>query len=423
MHRIILAGFLLVLGVLTLPLSAADWPQWQGIDRTAVSKEKGLLQKWPEKTGPKLLWSIDTLGEGYGTPTVAAGRIYTMGNRPNDNKEPREWVFALSEKDGKELWAVDVGPVRANGGGYAGPRCSPTVDGNNVYALGMNGDLLCIDTNAATTAGGIKWRVDFRKDFKGRAGGWAYSESPLVDGDQLIVTPGGDDAAIVALNKLTGAVIWKAKVPQKDHAHYSSVIVADIHGVRQYIQFMSGGVVSVAAKDGAFLWRYDNPANGTANCSSPVYSDGHVFAASGYGTGGGLVKIIKNEDGSWTADEVYFTKRMQNHHGGMILVDGFLYGSNEGQLTCLNFQDGSVKWADRRPGKGSIAAADGRIYYREENGPITLVELTSTKYIEHGRFEQPNRSGKNTWPHPVIANGRLYLRDQETLYCYDVKAE
>jgi outer membrane protein assembly factor BamB len=419
-----LAGLLLVLAVATaVPSWAADWPQWQGIDRTAVSKEKGLLQKWPEKTGPKLAWTIETLGEGFSTPTVAAGKIYTMGNRDNGNKEKREYVFALSEKDGSEVWAIDVGPVRSNGGGYAGPRCSPTVDGNLVYALGMNGDLLCIDTNVGAAAGGVVWRKDLVKDFKGRPGGWAYTESPLVDGDQLIVTPGAQEAALVALNKKTGEVIWKAQVPGKDGAHYASAIAADIHGVRQYIQFMANGVVSVAAKDGAFLWRYDAPHNGTANCSTVLYKDGYIFAASNYGKGGGQAKILHNADGSWKAEEVYFVKDMSNHHGGMILVDGHIYGEGGGRLRCLNFQDGKPAWPNgRTAGKGSIAAADGRIYYRDEGGPILLLELTPEKYVEHGRFEQPNRTGKPCWPHPVIANGKMYIRDQQYLFCYDVKA-
>jgi len=409
MHRLALTAGL----VLALPLGAADWPQWQGIDRSAVSKEKGLLQAWP-KDGPKLLWKATGCGEGYSTPSVADGKIYLMGNRAG-----KEWVIALAEPDGKELWAVEVGKVRSNGGNFPGPRCCPTVDGKLVYALGLNGDLLCIDTAAGGAAGAVKWRKDLRKDFGGRVGGWEYSESPLIDGDKVIVTPGGEEAGIVALNKLTGEVVWKARIPQKDQAHYSSAIVAEVHGVRQYIQFMSGGVVGIAAKDGSFLWRYDAPANGTANCSSPIYHDGHVFAASAYGTGGGLAKLTKTGD-AWKAEQVYFTKKMQNHHGGMILVDGKLYGSNEGQLTCLDFLKGDVLWAERC-GKGSIAAADGRIYYRDESGPMLLADLTPTKYTERGRFDRLGDSGKNTWPHPVVANGRLYLRDQDTLLCYDIK--
>jgi outer membrane protein assembly factor BamB len=385
-----------------------DWPQWQGIDRTAVSREKGLLQEWP-KDGPTMLWKAEGIGESYCTPTVASGRIFVMGNR-----ERKECVIALSEKDGKELWSYNVGDVRHNGGGYAGPRCSPTVDENRLYALGLNGDLVCLDT----ASGKLLWRKDLVKDFKGGPGGWGYSESPLVDGDKLLCTPGGRTATLVALDKKTGETIWKGPVPQGDGAHYSSIIAASVEGQRQYIQFLSGGVVGLS-DEGKFLWRYDQPHNGTANCSTPIYHNGHVFAASGYGTGGGLAKLIKNGD-KWEAKQVYFTKDMKNHHGGMVLVDGKLYGSNEGELVCLDFMSGEVLWRERQPGKGSISCADGRLYYRNEGGPMFLVEANEKKYVKCGQFSPP-RSGAPAWPHPVIANGRLYIQDQDKLMCYDVK--
>ncbi len=387
-----------------------DWPQWQGQDRTAVSRETGLLKSWP-KEGPKLLWTARGLGEGFSTPTVAAGRIFTMGNRGRT-----EYVLAFAEDGGKELWAAEVGAVRAGGGGYAGPRCSPTADGDLLYALGLNGDLVCLES----ATGKERWRKDLRKDYGGSVGGWGYSESPLIDGDWVVCTPGGRDATLVALDKKTGATAWKSAVPGGDAAAYSSVIATDLGGLRQYVQFLDNGVVGVAAKDGKFLWRYDNPANTTANCSTPVYHDGHVFAASSYGNGGGLARLTKNGD-RVTADEVYFTKRMQNHHGGMVLVGGYLYGSDEGSLTCLEFKTGKVQWAARDAGKGSIACADGRLYYRDEGGTLLLIEASPAKYVEHGRFEQPQRSDDPAWPHPVIANGRLYVRDQDVLLCFDVK--
>jgi outer membrane protein assembly factor BamB len=386
-----------------------DWPQWQGPDRTAVSKEPGLLRSWP-KEGPKLLWEAKGLGDGFSTPTVAAGRIFTMGNRGKT-----EYVLVFAEEDGKELWAFEVGAVRANGGGYAGPRCSPTVDGDRVYALGLNGDLVCL-----TAADGKEvWRKDLVKDFGGGVPGWGYSESPLVDGDRVIVTPGGKNATLVALDKKSGAVVWKGVVPQSDHAQYSSVVAATVAGKREYVQFVSGGVVGLA-EDGTFLWRYDAPHNGTANCSTPIVRDDHVFAASGYGTGGGLAKLTTEGD-KVKAEEVYFTKKMRNHHGGMVLIGDYLYGSDEEFLTCLEFKTGKVMWAERKPGKGSIAAADGLLFYRNEGGPVVLVEANPEKYVELGRFQPKDRSGQPAWPHPVIANGRLYIRDQDVLSCYDVK--
>jgi outer membrane protein assembly factor BamB len=386
-----------------------DWPQWQGPDRTAVSKETGLLQDW-RSSGPPLKWQADYLGEGYSTPTVAAGRVFTMGNRGST-----EYVIALSEADGGQVWAAYVGPVRSDGGNYGGPRCSPTVDGDRVYALGLNGDLLCLDTET----GNEQWRKDLRKDFGGSVGGWGYCESPLVDGDKLVCTPGGAKATLVALNKRTGELIWAEGV-KGNSAHYASMIAVDVKGGgREYVQFLSGGVVGVS-EDGHLLWQFGAPANGTANCSTPLFHDDAVFAASDYGAGGGLAKL-EAKDGKVTATQVYVTKHMKNHHGGMVLVDGHIYGADDAQLTCLDWNTGDVKWSERKSGKGSIAAADGRLYFRSEGGLILLLEINPAKYVEHGRFEPPQKSGMASWPHPVIANGKLYIRDQQYLFCYDVK--
>lgn len=386
-----------------------DWPQWRGEDRTAVSRETGLLKSWP-RGGPPLVWKATDLGGGYSTPSVAAGRIFGMSYRGED-----EVVWALDEATGKQLWCTRIAAARRVDRGE-GSRATPTIDSDRLYTLGVAGDLVCME--AAT--GKKVWHKNLVKDFGGRVPRWGFSESPLVDGDRLVATPGSKDATLVVLDKMTGKTLFKSSVPGGGPAHYSSVIIADVDGQKQYVQFLRGGVVGVAAKDGKFLWRYDNPANGTANCSTPIFHDSHVFAASAYGTGGGLAKLIK-DDGKTRAEEVYFTKKMQNHHGGMVLVDGYLYGSNGSVLTCLDFKTGKVMWEDRRPGKGSIAAADGRLYYRAERGPILLVEASPSGYIEHGRFDQPNRSGKSAWPHPVIANGKLYIRDQGVVLCFDIK--
>ena len=407
-------ALILVLGCLLASSafsSEFDWPQWQGAARDAKSKETGLLKDWP-KEGPPLAWQVKGLGDSYSSPSIAKGRIFTMSNR-----EKTEQVLCLDENGGKELWAAPLGPAKG-GGGYPGPRCTPTVDGDLLYAEGCGGTLVCLQVSDGKEV----WRKELRKDLGGRVGGWEYSESPLVDGDKLIVTPGGKKSTLAALNKKTGETLWVAVVPEGDAAQYSSPIAADVEGTRQYIQFLAGGVVGVSAADGKFLWRYNKPANGTANCSTPIYSDGHVFAASSYGNGGGLAKLSKDGDG-FKAEEVYFTKEMKNHHGGVILLDGHLYGSDEGKLTCLDFKTGQVKWAAKQTGKGSILYADGRFYYRNEGGKgtVILVEATPEKYVEHGRFDQPDRSGQNAWPHPVIANGKLYIRDQDLLLCYDLK--
>jgi outer membrane protein assembly factor BamB len=393
--------------------SVSDWPQWRGSDRTGISKETGLLKSWPPG-GPQLLWKAGGLGGGYSTPSVASGRVFAMGYRGND-----EVVWALEVATGKGLWMTRVAQANYYIDVNDGSRSTPTVDGNRLYTLGASGDLVCLQA----TDGKLLWSRNMVREFGGNVPGWGYSESPLVDGDKVIATPGGRQATLVALNKTNGQEIWRAQVPQGDGAHYSSCIAAEVNGQRQYIQFLRGGVVGVDAKDGKFLWRYNSPANGTANCSTPIFHNNHVFAASGYNTGGGLVKLTASNNGGVSATEVYFTRQMQNHHGGMVLVGDYVYGFSDAMgLTCLDFKTGEVKWANRSVGKGSVTYADGHIYLRNEGrGTVALVEATPTAYVEKGRFDPPQRSGKNTWPHPVVAGGRLYLRDQDTLFCYAIK--
>ena len=384
-----------------------DWAQWRGPRRDGISLEKGLLKTWPAG-GPKQVWKAESLGGGYGSVAVSKGRIYGMGYR-----NPDEAVWCLDAATGRGLWATPIAQANRRGKGYGdGSRCTPTVDGNLVFVEGDSGDIACLDA----ASGQIRWKKDLVTDFGGRVPGWGFTESPLVDGNKVILTPGGRAASIVALDKNTGEVIWKSVVPEGDAAGYSSAIIATVNGQRQYIQFMSGGVIGIAAADGKFLWRYNSPANRTANISTPIYRDGHVFAATAYNTGGGLAKL----NGS-TADEVYFTRNMQNHHGGMVLVGEHLYGFNNSNLTCINFLTGAVAWENRSVGKGSVTAVDGMLICRGEGREIALVEANPAQYVEKGRFAQPERSGKSAWAHPVVANGKLYLRDQDIMFCYDVK--
>jgi len=391
-----------------------DWPQWQGPDRKAISRETGLLKKWP-KDGPKLVWKADKLGGGYSAPAVSAGRIFGMSFRGQD-----EVVWALNEATGNELWATRIAEAKRAPGqqGPEGSRGTPTVDGDVLYALGENGDLVCLET----ASGKERWHKNLISDFGGTIPRWGYSESPLVDGDKVIVTPGGSDATLVALNKQTGETIWKDQVPEGGGAHYSSVIAADVDGQREYIQFLAKGVVGVSAKDGKMLWHFEQPANPVSNISTPIYSDHYVFAASAYYVGGALAKINSGSK----AEVVYATKKMKNHHGGIVLLDGYLYGANGGNgetpaLVCLDFKTGKVMWEEKKAGKGSLAYADGCLYYRDENGPMLLIEANPKEYVELSRFTQPERSKAKAWSHPVIANGKLYLRDQNVLFCYDIK--
>ena len=425
MNRCVWCLALFLLPVTTLAGSARpiDWPQWQGPTRDAISKEQGLLKEWPS-AGPPLAWKVSDLGGGDSAPSIAAGRIFGMSNVGGDAV-----VWALSEKDGKKLWVTRYGsayPQRMPQS-KEGPSCTPTVDGDRLYAIGMGGELACLQV----ADGKIVWQRNLKNDFGGLVPMWSYRESPLVDGTKLICTPGGPDATMVALDKMTGKTIWTCKAPGSPGAAYASAIAFDFEGQREYVQLTQRAVIGVAASDGRFLWRYDHPASRSGiNCSPPIYLDGMVFAASAYGTGGGLVKLIKEPSGEMKAEEVYFTKRMQNHHGSMIVVDGYLYGANGGNdggwLLCLEFKTGKIMWDQRDSGqhkapKGSMLMAEGLIYYRVEDGTMLLFEPNPQKYIERGRFTQPDRSSKPAWAHPVIANGKLYIRDQGVLLCYDVK--
>ncbi len=410
-----------------LKASVDDWPGWMGADRTGVSHETGLLKQWP-KSGPKLVWKVEDIGEGYSTPSVAGGKIFLMSNRGTND----EFAIALSVKDGSKIWERRVGKVGNPNQrpSYPGSRSTPTVDGDAVYVLGSDGDLARLDAEK----GEVRWKKSLRTDFGGKPGNWAYAESPLIDGDMLICTPGGDQATLAALNKKNGEVIWKAVVPAKGGAgrgmgssnspSYSSAIVATVDGVKQYIQLLGGGLVGIAAKDGKVLWSYDK-VTGSTMCNTPLFHDGYVLVSenSPRGTGNGttLLELKGNGNGGVTATEVRQNKTLAVHHGGAVRVGDAVYGTNNNGLVCLDFKTLETKWQDRSVGKGSIAAADGELYVRSEKGPVALVEATPTAYKEIGRFEQPDRSSKPSWPHPVIAGGRLYLRDQNVLLCYDVK--
>jgi outer membrane protein assembly factor BamB len=400
-----------------LKAAVGDWPAWMGADRTGVSQETGLLKQWP-KDGPQLLWKVTDIGEGYSTPSISGGKLYLMSNRGTDD----EFATALSTTDGKQIWSTRIGSVGNpdQKPPYPGSRSTPTVDGDAVYVLGSDGDLVCLDA----AKGEIRWKKSLRADFGGKPGIWAYSESPLIDGDILVCTPGGEQATLVALNKKNGATIWKASVPSGNTAAYASPIAATAGGVKQYIQFLGGGLVGVAAKDGKLLWSYDK-VKGITNCTTPLFHDGCVFVSAtgrpgAAGSGGALLRLTAGGDGV-SAKEIYRIKTLANHHGGVVRVGDALYGTNNTSLLCIDFKTGATKWDNRSVGKGSIAAADGRLYVRGEKGAVALVEATPSGYKEISRFNQPDRSDKPSWPHPVVAGGRLYLRDQGVLLYYDVK--
>lgn len=392
-------------------LAAAPWPQFRGPNRDGISLETGLLDRWPAD-GPQLAWTATGLGAGYSSVAVADGLVLTMGNQGNE-----ECLLAMDLRDGRPRWKAACGPAFRESRGD-GPRCTPTVDGDRVYALGANGGLIC----AELRTGRIIWQKDLLREFDARNITWGISESVLVDGDRLICTPGGRQATMVALNKHNGSVVWRVHVPEAGAAGYASAIPLTVGGVRQYVQFTSRAVIGVRAEDGQFLWSDSSSANSTANCSMPVVYGDHVFTASGYGTGGTLLRL-QSQGNQTTATRVYETKDMKNHHGGMIVLDGYLYGSNDpGILTCIELLTGRVVWTDRSVGKASLTYADGHLYVRSEQGPVALVEATPEGYREKGRFRQPQRSDKNSWAYPVVADGKLFLRDMDVLLVYDIRA-
>jgi outer membrane protein assembly factor BamB len=395
---------------------AADWPQWRGPDRTGLSKEKGLLQDWP-KDGPKLRWKATDIGTGYSTPIVVAGRIYVQSTRGD-----KEVCLALDEHTGKSIWSEEIGGVGKNSGPqYPGTRGTPTFDDGRLYCLSSDGELSC-----RTAADGKEvWRKSFIKEFGGRVGYWAYSESVLVDGDHVICTPGGESVGLAALDKKTGAVVWKSKLPDSGVADYSSVMAVEAGGHRQYVGFLRGGVFGVDAATGKFLWSYTNSADmaGTptgANIMTPVVLGNRIFT-SGSRSGGGLIELVPDGDGV-AIKELYFEKALNPSIGGAVLVDGYLYGSSGNAIFCADFATGKVKWKEKSVGASSLCYADGRIYARSFDNEVALIEANPNAYKEHGRFAQPNRSKIKAWPHPIVANGGLYLRDQDVLLCYEVSA-
>jgi outer membrane protein assembly factor BamB len=392
-----------------------DWPEFRGPNRDDISKETGLLQDWPEG-GPKLAWKASGLGEGYSGVSPLGDRIYTAGDRSDAS-----FVIALNRADGAQVWSAKLGkPGPVGDPPFEGPRATPTVDGDLLFMIGQWGEMVCLEASS----GKELWRKDLVKDFSGTLPKWGYAESPLVDGEKVLVTPGGEKGTILALNKKTGVVIWQSK-EFTDPAHYSSLVPVEYGGVRQYVQLTPASVAGVAAADGKLLWRAARKGN-VAVIPTPIFDDGLVYVTSGYGVGCNLFKVSAGV-GKLSTEQVYANKVMANHHGGVIKVGDCVYGYSEGKgWTCQDFKTGEAKWQEKEKlGKGSIAFADGRFYLRQEGGrgTLALIEASPEGYKEHGRFDQPNRSSKNSWPHPVIAGGKLYLRDQDVLLCYEIMAK
>ena len=403
--------------------SAGNWPQWRGPNRDGISADTGLLKSWPAG-GPRRLFAASGLGGGFSSVAVTGGRIFTMGDLQSG-----QHVFALEEATGRQVWATRVGGRHQDE--YAGPRATPTVDGELVYATSTDGDLVCLE--AAT--GRERWRKSLPREYGAPTPGWMFAESPLVDGDRVLISPGGRTAAMVAFNKMTGAEIWRTPMPPSlsrggvDGADYSSIVISNGAGVKQYVRLLGRGLIGVRASDGGFLWSYSRVANGTANIPTPIVRGNLVFASTGYQAGAALLELSPGERGAVRATERYFLegRTFQNHHGGMVLIGDHVYagtGHNNGLPICIELATGHVAWGGniRNAGSGSAAvtAADGHLYFRYQNGMMLLIEASPRGYVERGSFEIPNVQ-EPSWSHPVVTGGRLYLREQNALNVYDVR--
>ncbi len=395
---------------------AEDWPQWRGIERDGTSAETDLLEKWPDE-GPKLVWLYKKAGPGYSGPAVVGNRVYLLIARKKKTQ-----LVAINAETGEDVWTAEMGEIYRNNWGD-GPRGTPTVDGDRIYALGGEGELVC----ARTQDGDVMWRVSMVDDLGGKIPVWGYSESVLVDGDHVICTPGGSQGAIVALDKLTGKIVWQTE-DLTATAHYSSLLHAKFSPHPHYVQLLEDSVVGIAPQDGQVLW--SQPWEGrVAVIPTPVVVENSVYVTSGYGAGCKLLKLAQNGN-EIAATEAYNSKVMKNHHGGVVLVDGHIYGySDNAGWMCHELESGKEIWTEREKlAKGSITYADGHLYcLSEETGELALIAASPDGWKESSRFKiDPQTTHRKPygriWTHPVISNGRLYLRDQELFFCFDISS-
>jgi outer membrane protein assembly factor BamB len=403
------------------PATSADWPTFRGPNRSAVSSETHLLQKWPEG-GPPLVWKVEGTGRGYSSLAIAGGRIYTLGDGLSTAADTDEYLICLDQKTGKQIWATKTGsPWNSGDATWQGSRSTPTVDGDRVYVLTPFGDLFCCDTSIGT----IRWKKNLKTDFSGKkADGWGYSESVLIDGDKLVCTPGGETTTMISLDKKTGESIWKMVRPEDRGAGHSSIVPSEVGGVRVYVQNTGTGGLGVRASDGQLMWSY--PVQSVpAVIPTPIVRDDLVFISIGYQCGGMLLKQKAGANNTVTIEEIYPHKNsLANKHGGVVLVGDYVYGDTEdsGVPFCAELMTGKTRWKKRGSGRdsASIIAADGCLYLHFADGTMELAKASPDDFVELGSFKVPGSGERPSWSHPVISDGKLYVREQETLVCYDI---
>jgi outer membrane protein assembly factor BamB len=423
-HR---ASWLLILCAVTMSEAqgaapAASWPTFRGATRTAVAPDTGLLTSWPEG-GPKLVWQANGAGRGYSSLAIADGRIYTLGDAPSTAEDQDEYLVCLDQATGKPLWKTKTGvPWTEGKPTWQSSRSTPTVDGDRVYVLTPFGVLVCCDANSGSEI----WRKDLAKEFGGtKADGWGYSESVLIDGNQLICTPGGPTNTMVALDKTNGATLWTCPRAGDRGAGHASIVVSEVGGTRVYVQATGSGAMGVRAKDGKLLWTFDIDKT-TAVIPTPIVRDDLVFFVSGYKRGGALLKQIPAAEGEVTVEVLYpLNPDLGNKHGGVVLVGDYLYGDSEdrGIIYCADLMTGEIKWKSRGTGRdsASVAAADGHLYAHYADGTMALIKASPQGFEEMGHFQVPGSGERPSWAHPVILDGKLYLREGDAILCYDLR--
>jgi outer membrane protein assembly factor BamB len=425
MNRACLSLTTLAAVTLSLPVLAADWPTFRGSDRTAVATDTNLLTEWPE-TGPPLLWEATGCGRGYASPTIVGDRIYLLGDGLSTAPDTDEYLACFDRESGRQLWVTKTGPAWNEGQPtWQSSRSTPTVDGDRVYVITPHGQLVC----CTTSNGQERFRIDLKVVFGGKKGdGWGYSESVTIDGNRLVCTPGGEQATMVALDKMTGEPIWTCPMEGDRGAGHSSIVKSHVGGRTQYIQTTASGCCAVDAETGELLWSYPIDQT-TAVIPTPIVRDNLVFFAAGYGRGGALLGQHVAASGSIEMKEVYGLKQeLANKHGGIVLVGDHLYGDSDdkGIPFCADLMTGEIVWKSRGSGRGSaaIVAADGRLYVRFQNGVLALVKADPAGYEEGGHFQIPHSDtdeSRPSWAHPVIVDGLLYLRESDHLLCYDLR--
>lgn len=401
----------------------SDWPTFRGLSRSAVSADQDLLESWPEN-GPELIWEADGLGRGYSSLAIADGKMFTMGDTVTGGDGTDEYLLCFDQKSGEQLWKLKTGPAWMNGKeDWQSSRSTPTVDGDRVYVLTAHGKLIC-----ASVAGESIWSKDLKADFQGKkADSWGYSESVLIDGDKLIVTPGGPQNTMVALNKMTGETIWTAQRDNDRGAGHASTLITSIGGTKVYVTTTGSGAMGVRASDGKLMWSYEIDKT-TAVIPTPIVRDDLVFFAAGYKRGGALLKQVPaQKEGEVSIEEIYpIDPNLANKHGGILLIGDHLYGDSDdkGIPFCAELMTGKVVWKGRSQkgrNSASVVAADGHVYFRFSNGFVALVEANPEDYNEVGIFKVPGSGERPSWSHPVITDGKLYLREGGKLLCYDLQ--